>query len=322
MRISTHVRHLSSAVALVLALAAPTGALAAGDQSAVSDRPIPIVGTMEGQLEQGPGTSFAYYRFDYAGHGRVASVNLEVQPDLPTVLQNAGFRVYGPQRGRIYLASGLQPGLVPNVTGDLVSEDAGTYLVQVYNYAPSVPVAFRIWVTGLPTGSETTSPSATTPDLVPGTSERPTGRARTVQQADTYETAIALTRPLPGHLDAGPDPRYAYYRFNYKAGTLATINLDVTPDDGQMLRGVGFRIYGPRAGWVYATSGAQPGLSPNVSGDMRSDDTGEYVVQVYAIDSLTPIDFVIWGAGIPQRAVESVTDSTDPSRPAPPPPGN
>jgi hypothetical protein len=98
--------------------------------------------------------------------------------------------------------------------------------------------------------------------------------------------------------------------------------LNVTPDDGQLLGRVGFRVYGPRAGWVYATSGAQPGLRPNVSGDMRSADTGEYVVQVYAVETLSPIDFVISGTGMPQRAVESTTDSGDPSAPAPPPPGN
>ena len=117
-------------VLLVALAGAPASALAAGGQSAAADRPIPVVGTMEGQLEPGTRAPFAYYRFDYPGGGRVVSVNLQVEPDLPTVLQNAGFRVYGPQRGRVYLTSGLQPGLVPNVTGDLVSEDAGVYLVR------------------------------------------------------------------------------------------------------------------------------------------------------------------------------------------------
>jgi hypothetical protein len=104
----------------------------------------------------------------------------------------------------------------------------GVYLVQVYNYAPTVPVAFRIWVTGLPAGATTAPADATTPDVAAEASARPTGRARTVQQASTAETAIALTRALPGHLDAGPDVQFAYYRFNYQAGTLATINLNVT----------------------------------------------------------------------------------------------
>jgi hypothetical protein len=323
MRISMHRRRLGPVVALLVALAgAPASALATGGQSGAADRPVPVVGTMEGQLEPGPRAPFAYYRFVYPGGGRVASINLQVEPDLPTVLQSAGFRVYGPQRGRVYLTSGLQPGLVPNVTGDLVSEDAGVYLVQVYNYAPTVPVAFRIWVTGLPAEAATAPPDATTPDVAPEASSPSTGRAGTVQQASTAETAIALTRALPGHLDAGPDARFAYYRFNYQAGTPATINLNVTPDDGQVLGRVGFRVYGPRAGWVYATSGAQPGLTPNVSGDMLGDETGEYLIQVYDVDVLTPVDFVIWGTGMPQRAVESTTRSIDPSTPAPPPPGN
>jgi hypothetical protein len=55
---------------------------------------------------------------------------------------------------------------------------------------------------------------------------------------------------------------------------------------------------------------------------MLADETGQYVIQVYDVDVLTPVDFVIWGTGMPQRAVESTTKSTDPSTPAPPPPGN
>jgi len=323
MRISKFSSNVGAVAAIVLGLAAgPTSALAGDGQSAASDTPTRVVGTMAGQLQPGTQATFAYYRFDYPGGGRVASINLQVEPDLPTVLQNAGFRVYGPQRGRVYLTSGLQPGLVPNVTGDLVSEDAGAYLVQVYNAAPTVPVAFRIWVTGLPAGAATDLADATTPEVAPEASGPTTGRARTVQQASTAETAIALTRALPGHLDAGPDARFAYYRFNYQAGTPATINLNVTPDDGGVLGRVGFRVYGPRAGWVYATSGVQPGLTPNISGDMLGDETGEYLIQVYDVDVLTPIDFVIWGTGMPQRAVESTVSSTDPSLPAPAPPGN
>jgi hypothetical protein len=322
MRITKHLSSLGSVIAVVAALVlAPTAALGADAQSAASDRPVPVVGTMEGRLEPGLRAPFAYYRFVYPGGGRVVSINLQVEPDLPTVLQNTGFRVYGPQRDRVYLTSGLQPGLTPNVTGDLVSEDAGVYVVQVYNYAPTVPVAFRIWVTGLPAAT-TTQPEAAVPSSIVETEAAPTGQARTVQQASTYDTAIALTRALPGHLDGGPDPRFAYYRFNYQAGTLVTINLNVTPDDGQVLSRVGFRIYGPRPDWVYATSGVQPGLTPNVSGDMRSDDSGEYVVQVYDVGVLTPIDFIISGTGMPRRAVESATDSSDPSATAPPPPGN
>jgi hypothetical protein len=301
----------------------PGATLAADTQSARSDQAVTVVGTMEGQLEAGPTGRYAYYRFTYPGGGRVASVNMQVEPAFPTVLQNAGFRVYGPQLGRIYLTSGLQPGLIPNVTGDLVSEDPGVYLVQVYNYTPTVPVAFRIWVTGLPAPDQAAvAPTdATTSQLGDGAADQPTGRARTVQQASTPETAIALTRALPGHLEAGPGGRFAYYRFSYKAGTLATINLSVTPDDGVSLRNVGFRVYGPRPGWVYASSGAQPGLTPNVSGDMRSDESGDYLVQVYQYDLNAASDFTIWGTGIPQRAVESTTENTDPSLPVAPPLG-
>src|SRR4029079_15065726 len=86
MRVPTRLSSFASAIAMLAALAgAPTAALAADGQSAVSDRPVPVVGTMQGQLDSGPRAPFAYYRFDYLGGGRVASINLQVEPDIPTV---------------------------------------------------------------------------------------------------------------------------------------------------------------------------------------------------------------------------------------------
>jgi hypothetical protein len=66
----------------------------------------------------------------------------------------------------------------------------------------------------------------------------------------------------------------------------------------------------------------QAGMTPNISGNMISNDSGEYLVQVFQYSLNTASDFIIWGTGIPHRAVESVIDSSDPSRSAEPLPGN
>ena len=166
MRISTNRHALASAVFLLVALAgAPASVLADGDQSAAADRPIAVVGTMEGQLEPGPRAPFAYYRFVYPGGGRVVSVNLQVEPDLPTVLQNAGFRVYGPRAGWVYATSGVQPGLTPNVSGDMLGDETGEYLIQVYDVDVLTPIDFVIWGTGMPQRAVESTASSTDPSL-------------------------------------------------------------------------------------------------------------------------------------------------------------
>ena len=56
------------------------------------------------------------------------------------MLANAGFRVYGPRQTTPYVTGGAQPGLKPNVAGNLISTVAGEYTAQVYNYNPGVAI--------------------------------------------------------------------------------------------------------------------------------------------------------------------------------------
>ncbi len=304
---------IGALIALVLSIfVGVTGSSAADEQSASSDRPVELVAPLRGNLAATNTGNFAYYRFAYPGGGRIVSVNLDVGPEIPTVFLNTGFRVYGPRPGRIYATSGIQPGLKPNITADLVSDDAGWYVVQVYNYGAQVPVGFTIWTVGLPAMPVAAAAEAPTPVIAPATSLPPAGPAATDPQSNTAERAVALTRDLSGHLDAGTGGRFAYYRFKYTAGNTATINLRVTPNDPAILADVGFRVYGPSLGYVYATSGVQPGLAFNISGDLNSGESGEYIVQVFNYSPNTPIDFTISGTGIPRRPVESIPE-TDPA---------
>ena len=97
---------------------------------------------------------------------------------------------------------------------------------------------------------------------------------------------------------------YAYYAFDYDGtGQTATINLQVDKaalDTNQ----VGFRVYGPQTGTVYATGGIQGGVVPNISADMRSSARGRYLVQVFDSDR-RGITFAgwIWGSGTGFHAV-------------------
>jgi hypothetical protein len=86
---------------------------------------------------------FAYYKFDYSGGG-IFTVNLNVFPDRYDVLQQAGFRVYGPNRWKLYAAGAPQHLHRPNVSGDFESPDRGIYTVQVYNYNRLIAVDFEI----------------------------------------------------------------------------------------------------------------------------------------------------------------------------------
>jgi DMSO/TMAO reductase YedYZ molybdopterin-dependent catalytic subunit len=106
-----------------------------------------------GRLAGGTGGHVAVYTFAYPGDASVYSVDLQIAPDLPEVLARAGFRVYGPVAGKEYLTGGAQPGLRPNVSGNLISRDPGDYTVQVYNDHPTLAVDYELSITrGRPEG--------------------------------------------------------------------------------------------------------------------------------------------------------------------------
>jgi hypothetical protein len=108
----------------------------------------PLDRALTGHLE--PGGRFACYAFDYAADGSTVTVNLQVPPDDPSVLRNVGFRVYAPN-GQLIGGGGVQPGLTPNISGDVRTSDRaarGRATVQVYDYDPVTPIDYRIWLAG------------------------------------------------------------------------------------------------------------------------------------------------------------------------------
>ncbi|HEV8638685.1 MAG TPA: hypothetical protein VG370_31110 [Chloroflexota bacterium] len=143
--------------------------------------------------------------------------------------------------------------------------------------------------------------------------------AADAQTADPAQ-AVPLTRQLSGHLN--PAGSFAYYKFFYPAdGSVATINLEVVPDDSFLLQNVGFHVYAPN-GSLVASGGAQPGLSPDVSANVIDSDPsvkGDLVVQVFDYDPMRPADFTIWVSGVPVQPAPAAAAPTTAPAPTPAP---
>src|SRR4051812_19021164 len=66
----------------------------------------------------------------------------------------------------------------------------------------------------------------------------------TAQQSDRFDQAPTLDQPYAGHLKAGRDGHFAYYRFYYPAdGSTATVNVQMWPDDAIVLKNAGMKIF-------------------------------------------------------------------------------
>jgi DMSO/TMAO reductase YedYZ molybdopterin-dependent catalytic subunit len=99
---------------------------------------------LSGHLAAGTGGHFALHKFNYPGDESVYTINLQVSPDVQEVLDRAGFKVYGPVADKEYVSGGARHELRPNVSGNLISREAGEYLVQVYNYHPTVEIDYEL----------------------------------------------------------------------------------------------------------------------------------------------------------------------------------
>jgi hypothetical protein len=127
--------------------------------------------------------------------------------------------------------------------------------------------------------------------------EAPAGVSST-QSADPGSPLPLSSLPHQLVLTGRGASQFAYYAFDYEGtGQIVTIGMQVDKpalDQGQ----VGFRVYGPQTGTVYATGGQQPGLSPNIAADFQSTAKARYLVQVYDADPRgLPFNASIWASG-------------------------
>jgi hypothetical protein len=131
---------------------------------AAAPSPVPSPGVapamsspMGGHLPAGAEGHFAKFAFSYPGDESVYTLNLQASPDDGALLAAAGFEVYGPD-GALVVRGGAEPGMTPNVSANVISKVPGTYLVQVYNYHPAIPLDYQLsLVTGPPPSEVRTS---------------------------------------------------------------------------------------------------------------------------------------------------------------------
>jgi hypothetical protein len=278
---------LVGVLALVLGMIfVPAAAQASHPQAATPEEAIALQGEMGGQF--GPATfgagQFAYYTFVYPADGTTATVNMQVWPDDAAVLQNVGIKIFGPGQTTAYVSGGQQPGMRPNVSVDVISEDAddsGTYLVQVYSYDDTA-IDFSIWTSGV-VGSPTTPVLALGGQAVALPIAAPIAQVLAPFFGGTGGPGV-MPSQMTGMLEAGTSGHFANYAFQYPGdAAVYTVNLQVSTDDALILEKVGFRVYEPN-GKLVATGGAQPKMIPNVSANLISDVAGLYTVQVYSYE--------------------------------------
>jgi 6-phosphogluconolactonase len=102
-----------------------------------SGRPI------RGRLGPSSGGRTAEYGFEYPGGEVVYTVEMQVMPE--NLFPQVGFQIYNPN-GSVHVKGGAQSGLVPNVAANVVSRQAGRYVVQVYNYSPDAGIDYSLRV--------------------------------------------------------------------------------------------------------------------------------------------------------------------------------
>jgi hypothetical protein len=118
-----------------------------------------------------------------------------------------------------------------------------------------------------------------------------------VGQNTSAEHASRLSAPVAATLPGKSAGSFHYYWFDYPGdGSVAGIDLDVTPADAQTAQSSGFVIYGPTAGREYTRGGYQ-GKSPTHSTTLVTSEPGTYLVQVFNYGP-APIQYQLSATGL------------------------
>jgi hypothetical protein len=188
----------------------------------------------------------------------------------------------GLTRGRLRIVSNLSP------AGMVNGEPSGYTLTIAGGPAPfrQLPAAGMTVFSKIGVASGTEAPAAST------------SGAALMPQAGVPENAIHLEpgKTLAGRLAVGqPDGQFAYYKIEYPGDDAPhTIDLNIFPDQHNLLLNAGFLVYGPDpTRRLYARGTPQHQHRPNVTADFRSTEAGTYTIQVYNYDPALPMDFEI-----------------------------
>jgi hypothetical protein len=256
-------------------LAAPAPADAA--DGSTPETALPLQAEQGGSIPGGPGGHFTYYRFSYPG-GWPVHLDMRPNTDDKLVLKYVGYKVYGPEPNREYVDGRLDEDQVWQGARDLFSDDQGLYYVQVYNYNPNpgTTLNFTLLAGDLPPQP---LPGQSVPGPVPGSAGH---------------VAIPIEGIQTGTLEPEAGGTFRYYQYTQPTNTSATINLQVSPNNGGILGRAGFKVYGPERGKEYLQSEADTGRTPNQRGSLWVTQGGVYIVQVYNYNPDTPIDYQLW----------------------------
>jgi hypothetical protein len=254
----------------------------------------------------GSANRFAYYKFTYDGNNRLVTINMQIWPDDGTILDQSGFVLYGPKTAGnpsfTYVVGGPQPKLSPNLSGDLISQDAGEYVIQVYNDSP-VRIDYQIWVNGLPAQpvaapAAAAAPAPAAPSVAPAAPAGPavvapapapaapsapapapsTGATTGTQSGQGTDNTVKTGNNFTG--DLAPN-QSDIFQFDYPGDeSVYTINVQMYPDDGGVLANAGFEVFTPN-GTLQVKGGPQPKLQPNVSANVITRVPGTFTVKVF-----------------------------------------
>lgn len=303
MNVMTRRSLVRGAVAGALLTLPLVGAARAADQpqTSIFEQAVPLVGRHHGHLAGTTGGNFAYYRFYYPGDGTTATVYAQITPDDPGVLQTAGIKVYGPRRNFEYVSGGQRQGQSPNIVGRLDGWDrweAGVYTVQVYNYHPNAAIDFAIWTDGLPAQPAWLAPLAPSAPAQAAATPAPTPEPTDNSRPDS---ARRLRAEQSGTLPGGRGGHFAFYSFNYPGLWSLKLELRLSTDDKNILKNVGYKVYGPDPGKEYQWLTIDSDGNWAGTKELWSADRGYFLVQVYNYNPNpdTVVDFTLVATNIP-----------------------
>jgi len=264
---------------------------------AIADNNVHYSGILGPAPSGGSSGKFAYYGFKLDGSSRTITISLQAYPDDQTILNKVSFVVYGPKSisnaQNTYVTSGSTPKVSPNVSGTFTTSDAGDYLIQVRNDSQTT-VNWDMWLTGLPpqpaSAAQQAAPAATaTPYVAPSapvatstpvpTTAPSTAAPSTATGASPTATPTAQSgNNFSGDLAPG---KWDIFQFDYPGdGRVYTVNVELTPDNRDVLAQAGFEVYKPN-GSLQVKGGTQQSLVPNVSANVISQTAGTYMLKVY-----------------------------------------
>ena len=233
------------------------------------------------QLVGDQGGRYRYYRFDVAG-GADVRIELRWQPGPSATGVAFGYKVYGAQG---FVREGVRQSDVGDVgiaTVTFVALTAGSYMVQVGNYASGLPVNFTLTVSGLAPGASPAQPAPASP--------APSGHPAPAAPA-------APTSPV-GTLVGQRGGAVVTYPVMYPGGNFPMrISLTFGPSGGLPSDAFGFNVYyGDK---LIGTGVEEERTSTTASkGYILSTQTpGQFVIQVYNYTDGVAGDYVLKVSG-------------------------